>query len=169
MKKTLKIFEYVAYAVIAIVAIVLIWSVLPIKDGPKLLVVLSGSMEPAIHTGSIVIVKPEQTYRIGDVITFGKLSKTETPTTHRIYDIRLQEGKPIYVTKGDANNVFDHKEVSAGEIIGKEFLTIPFLGYLIDLARKPIGFMLIIIVPALAIIFDETRKIYAEIKKNKKE
>jgi hypothetical protein len=46
---------------------------------------------------------------------------------------------------------------------------VPFAGYAVDFARKPLGFALIIIIPAAVIIFDEIMKIYAEIKKKKTE
>jgi len=45
---------------------------------------------------------------------------------------------------------------------------VPYFGYVVAFARKPIGFLLILIVPALAIIFDEIKKIFTEIKKIKK-
>ena len=127
----------------------------------------SGSMEPAIKTGSVAAVKPSDNYKIGDIITFGEMSKTKTPTTHRIYDMRVQEGKPVYITKGDANNAPDAREIQKRDIIGKVLFDVPYVGYAVDAAKKPFGFMLIIIVPAAIIIYDEIRKIIKEIKKRK--
>jgi len=112
-------------------------------------------------------VKPVNDYEIGDVITFGPYSKTKAPTSHRIYDIKVIEGEPIYITKGDANNAPDEKEVTRKEIIGKVLFSLPYVGYAVDFAKKPIGFMLIIVVPAAIIVYDEIRKIYGEIKKKK--
>jgi len=165
--KIFKVVYYIFIALIAAIALLLVISILPLTGNFKVLTVLSGSMEPAIHTGSIVMVKPATNYQIGDIITFGKIGKTQTPITHRINDIRVQEGKPIYITKGDANNAPDTREVTPAEIHGKVLFSVPFAGYAVDFARKPLGFLLIIIVPAAAIIFDEARKIYAEIKKKK--
>jgi signal peptidase len=155
---------------LVIIALLLIISVLPITGNFKVLTVLSGSMEPAIHTGSIVVVKPATEYKIGDVITFGKISKIEIPTTHRIFDIKLQEGKPVYITKGDANNSPDMKEVLGSEVAGKVLFSVPYAGFAVDFAKKPFGFMIVIIVPALLIMYDEFKKIFVEIKKmrNKK-
>ncbi len=167
MKILFKAVYYIFIAVIAAVALLLVISIIPITGNFKVLTVLSGSMEPAIHTGSVVLVKPATNYQIGDIITFGKIGKTQTPITHRINDIRIQEGKPIYITKGDANNAPDTKEITQAEIHGKVLFSLPFAGYAVDFARKPIGFLLIIIIPAVAIIFDEARKIYAELKKKK--
>jgi len=80
------------------------------------MVVQSGSMEPAIHTGSVVMVKPASDYKIGDVITFGEVSKTKAPITHRIYDIKVVDGNPVYITKGDANNAPDARESSKRDV-----------------------------------------------------
>src|SRR3989338_8215020 len=57
---------------------------LPIKGNIEIKIVKSGSMEPAIKTGSIVVIKPASLYGVGDVITFGEDSRTTYPTTHRI-------------------------------------------------------------------------------------
>lgn len=173
MKKVFKIIYYLILAVIAIVALFLIFSVVPIKGGYKTLVVLSGSMEPKIHTGSVVAVKPAREYKVGDVITFGENTKTKTPTTHRIFEIKEANGVKSYITKGDGNNAPDQKPVTQAEIIGKVLFSVPYAGYAVAAAQKPIGFMLIIVIPAVIIIYDEAQKIKKEIiiklKEKKKE
>jgi len=124
-------------------------------------------MEPAIKMGSLVMVKPANDYKIGDVITFGPVTKTKVPTSHRIYDIKINEGNPIYITKGDANDSPDAREISKKDILGKVIFDIPYLGYAVNFAKKPAGFALIIIIPAGIIIFDEVKNIINEVKKNK--
>jgi signal peptidase len=172
--KIFNILYYLFITAIALIAILLLISVFPITGNFKVLTVLSGSMEPAIHTGSIVVVKPLSAssgqaapYKVGDVITFGKISKTQTPTTHRINEVKNGPAGQTFVTKGDANNAPDLREVKPSEIVGKEILTIPYIGYAINTAKKPWGFALIIIVPALLVIFDEVKKIKDEVKKMK--
>ena len=150
-------------------------SVLPITGNFKLKIVLSGSMEPIIKTGSIVVVKPLSTssgqadYKIGDIITFQTAINKEL-ITHRIYDIKVVGNEPRYITKGDANNAPDQREILQREIIGKLLFSIPYLGYVVDFAQKPLGFSLIVILPAIAIVSDEVKKIWKEIikLKNKK-
>ena len=88
-------------------------------------------------------------------------------TTHRIMDIRVEGGKPVYTTQGDANNAPDMREVKENEVIGKALFSIPYLGYAVDFAQRPIGFAIIIIVPAVMIIGDEIKKIIKEVKKKK--
>ena len=148
---------YIFLAGIALVGILLVVSIFPITGNYEMKVVLSGSMEPAIKTGSLVFVKSFGDYKIGDVIMFGEDTKESVPTTHRVYDIKVKGGKQFYITKGDANNAPDSREVSKEQVIGKVVLGIPYLGYAVEAARKPLGFALIIVVPALIVVFDEAR------------
>ena len=159
---------YIFLTFIAAIAILLIVSAFPITGNFKVLTVLSGSMTPDIKMGSVVVVKPSQDYKIGDIITFGEISKTKTPTTHRIYEMKVVGGQPIYITKGDANNAPDQREIAGKDIVGKVLFDIPYAGYAVDTAKKPFGFMLIIVVPAVIIIYDEARKIFKEIKNFRK-
>ena len=156
-----KAISYIFYTIIAIIAILLIVPLLPIPGNYQILSVLSGSMEPAIHTGSIVVIKPVENYKIGDIITFGKTEKT--PTTHRIYDIKVNAGNPIYTTKGDANNAPDSREIPNSEVIGKILFSVPYAGFAIATAKKPWGFIFIIIIPTLIIISGEIKKIWIEV------
>ena len=163
----LKWLYYIFIGFIAAIAVLLIVSALPITGNYKVMTVLSGSMEPTIKTGAVVVVKPEKEYKIGDIITFRAYGKNKTPVTHRIYDIKVNAGTPIYITKGDANNAPDEREVRKREIIGKMLFSIPYVGYAVEAAKKPVGFAFIICVPAAIIIGDEVRKIIAEVKKIK--
>jgi signal peptidase I len=164
----IKILYYIFGTAVATIALLLIVSAFPIKGNYQVLIVLSGSMEPSIKTGSIVIVKPASQYNVGDVITFGPVSKTKVPITHRIVEMRLQNGIPVYATKGDANEEKDTREVLAREVIGKELFDVPFLGYALAAAKKPIGFGVLIAVPAIIILFDEGKKIFREVGKMRK-
>ncbi|MFA4831279.1 MAG: signal peptidase I [Patescibacteria group bacterium] len=165
--KIFNILYYLFITAIALVAILLLVSVFPITGNFKVMTVLSGSMEPAIRVGSIVVVKPASEYKVGDIITFGKISKTQTPTTHRINEIKGTGVMQTYVTKGDTNNAPDAREVRQSEIVGKVLFSVPYLGYAISTAKKPWGFALIIIIPALLVIFDEGKKIRDEVKRIK--
>ena len=162
--KVFKIIYYVFLVAIALVAVLLIWSALPIKNGPKVFIVQSGSMEPAIRTGSIVVVKSVGEYKVGDVITFGPYNKTKTPTTHRLVEIK--DGN--YITKGDANNAPDQRVIRKSDIVGKVLLDVPYVGYAVAAAKTPAGFTAIIIIPAAIIVYDEVRKIWGEVKNLRK-
>lgn len=161
--KLFKIGAYVFYIAIAVVALFLLASVVPMA-GVKTFVVQSGSMEPAIKTGSVVVVKSADTYAVGDVITFGPRTKTKSPTTHRIVEVKADGN---YVTRGDANNAEDMRTVSRYEVIGRVLFSVPFVGYAVAAAQKPWGFVLIIGIPAAIIIWEESHKIWRELKKKK--
>lgn len=187
--KILKVVYYIVLGFIGVIAILLIISVIPITGNIKFMTVLSGSMEPAIKTGSVVMTKPSSTgseqaaYKVGDIITFGPYSKTKAPTTHRIVEVidndddnnsgsdnatMTNDNVTVsYITKGDANNAPDARQISQKDIIGKVVVDVPYLGYVVSFARKPIGFLLILIIPALVIVFDEIKKIIGEVKKIK--
>lgn len=166
--KVFKIIYYVFLVAIALVAVLLVWSALPIKNGPKVFIVQSGSMEPAIKVGSVVIVKSVSDYRVGDIITFGPYSKTKPPTTHRIYEIKGDCPNCTYVTKGDANNGPDQRDIRPADVVGKVMFDVPYVGYAVAAAKTPIGFALIIIIPAAIIVYDEVRKILGEVKNLRK-
>lgn len=128
-------------------------------------VVQSGSMEPAIPTGSVIFIKSSDSYKEGDIITFHRRGR-ETPTTHRIVEVHDDDNDgSIFLTKGDANPIKDIEPVTEDSILGLVSFHIPFLGYVINFAREPIGLFLLVIVPAAIIATDEIRKIVQEIKK----
>lgn len=165
--KKLKILYYILIIFLGIIILALIVSVFPVAGNYKIMIVQSGSMEPAIKMGSIVAIRPVEEYKINDVITFGPHTRTLAPTSHRIHDIRLENGQPVYITKGDANNAPDSQEIFKKDILGKVMFSLPYLGFAVDFAKKPVGFALIIIIPAAIIIGDEIKKIFREIKKKK--
>jgi signal peptidase len=120
-------------------------------------------MEPSIQTGSLVVIKPETDYKVGDVITFGEDTRVAIPTTHRIFSISEKNGDTYYTTKGDANNEPDPNEVNRRDVIGRVLVSVPYAGFILDFAKKPIGFVLLIGLPAGIIIIDESCRIIQEI------
>lgn len=98
----------------------------PLLSGISPYVVLSGSMEPAIQTGSLAFIEKTDagSLKKGDIICFQ--SSPSTVTTHRIYSI-ASDGR--ITTKGDANRITDPKPVNPKNIIGKYRFSVPFLGY----------------------------------------
>lgn len=165
MKGTITtLLTYGFYLAVAFIVVLLLASALPIPGGIKTFVVQSGSMEPSIKTGGIVVVKPMDSYGVGDVITYGSRSRTKSPTTHRIIEVTA-EGN--YVTKGDANNDQDLRTISRYEVIGKVLFSLPYVGYAVAAAQKPWGFMIIVVIPAAIIIWEELQKIWRELQKKK--
>jgi len=132
---------------------------------PKAYIVESGSMEPAIKTGSIVVSYPYRIYAVGDVITFASTPQSKNLVTHRVEARLYPEGitkDPVYLTSGDANEDFDKDNVLAGQVVGKAVLTFPYVGYIANFAKQPYGFILLVIVPATIIIYEELRTLLKE-------
>ncbi len=110
--------------------------------GFQVFAVLSGSMEPNYHVGSLIYVQ-EVDYRDlepGDVITF--MLNEDTVATHRIVGVVPDENDPSvlrYRTKGDANDVEDGTLVHYKNILGTPKFTIPMLGYVANYIQNPPG------------------------------
>ena len=102
--------------------------------------VLSGSMEPAYHVGSLIYVQKVDpaTLEVGDPLTYRM--PDGTVVTHRIIEV-LEDGglERRFRTQGDANEIPDGSPVSAGYIIGKPIFTIPYLGYVSWFVQNPPG------------------------------
>ena len=97
-------------------------------------IVLSGSMEPAVPTGSIVFAdKNSKDINTGDIIAF---HKGDISVTHRVSGID-EDGN--FITKGDANETVDPAPVAREQVIGKCLYMIPFLGYAAGYMRTPAG------------------------------
>lgn len=160
----------IAIAFLVIVAGLVAAAALPIPGGIKLFTVQSGSMEPAIKTGSIVIVKPETGYAIKDVVTFKNPEDRNNPqpkftTTHRLVDVKQTDQGPQYQTKGDANDAPDGSLIYPDQIVGKVVFALPLFGYPVSFARTREGLFILVVIPATVIIYGELMSIKNEIIK----
>jgi len=164
MKRFLQIPYYLLIAAVFATGILLLATLVPIPGNFSIKIVKSGSMEPAIKTGGVVVIKPTETYQVGDIITFGKDTKTQIPTTHRIIEIENES----FLTKGDANDSPDPLPIQKSDIKGRVIFSAPYVGFVLDFAKKPLGFALIVGIPAMLVIIDEIGKIWREIKRIKK-
>ncbi len=166
--KIFKIIINTLLGLLVILGVFVIFSFMPFPGNYKLFVVQSGSMEPTIHTGSLIFVKPFGDYGIGDVVTRTTIDPKVT-ITHRIVKKEEKDGQTFFDTKGDANNAQDNANFSRDKIIGRELVAIPFLGYPVGYAKTTPGLILLIIVPSVIIIYDELNKIKEEIRKKVEE
>ncbi len=162
MKTLTNIFYTIFVALLIGIALMLLATMVPIPGNIEVKIVKSGSMEPTIHTGSLVVVKPEADYKVGDIITFGADTKTQIPTTHRIIADQVADGKIYYTTKGDANEEQDSNKTPKELVIGKVIFTLPYAGFITDFARTKLGFVLLIALPAGIVIIDELMTIWGE-------
>ena len=121
--------------------------------GLKPYVVLSGSMEPSYHVGSLIYVQAVdyKQLQVGDPITY--MLNEHTVVTHRIVEVLVDAEDPDtirYFTKGDANDTPDGTSVHYRNIIGTPVFSIPYLGYVSDYIQKPPG--LYVAVAACAVL-----------------
>lgn len=122
----------VAWVVILGIGAVIMTAVLiPRVAGATPYVVLTGSMRPAMPPGTMVVVRPVPAERlgIGDVITYQLKSGEPTVVTHRIVAMGDVHGKPIFRTRGDANDDPDPAWVRPVQLRGEKWYAVPYLGY----------------------------------------
>ena len=123
--------------------------------GLEVYTVLSGSMEPTYHTGSLIYVQDVDPYEIeaGQVITF--LLDEDTVATHRVVEVLPDENDPTVVrfrTKGDANDTEDGSPVHYKNVLGSPVFSIPQLGYLANYIQNPPGTYIAISVGAILLL-----------------
>ena len=113
----------------------------PTVSGANTYRVLSGSMEPAIPTGSLVIVRPCDEAKPGDVITFDHKADT---VTHRVVDtVVLPDGTTAYQTKGDANARADEIVVQHDQVHGTVWYQVPYLGIIAGKTTGPVTLLVV--------------------------
>lgn len=144
---------------------------LPMPFGYGIAVVLSGSMEPALSTDDLVIIKKTEDYDVGDIVVYQ--DKTAL-IVHRIIE---RKDTSLY-TKGDANNQAD-EPISVTAVQGEVIASIPFAGKAVSALKSPGGILGILAAAWLLMEFpfrrkkkkdrEEQEKIRKEIEKLKQE
>lgn len=139
LKKILNVISTILVAIVVVLALLLVGARF---IGLNVYTVLSGSMEPTYHVGSLIYVKDVDTdeLKTGDVITY--MLDEDTIVTHRIVDVIPDETDPSIIrfqTKGDANDSVDGSLVHYKNVIGTPVFSIPKLGYLANYIQKPPG------------------------------
>ena len=139
IKKIWNVFTTILVAIVVLFAVALVGVRLV---GLQVFTVLSGSMEPTYHTGSLIYVKEVDYTEIeaGQVITF--MLDENTVATHRVVEVVPDEADASvlrYRTKGDANDVEDGSLVHYKNVIGTPVFTIPYLGYVANYIQNPPG------------------------------
>ena len=152
-KKILKgAFRAISLLIIAVTVLIAVFNItsyikrltsdeqLPLVLGFGSAIVLTGSMEPNISAGDLVVIHRQDSYKPNQVVTY---EGNTTPVTHRVIAIGSDEnGGTTYLTQGDANNT-DDGYIPADRIIGRVILVIPNVGGLQNFLTSPMGFTLI--------------------------
>jgi len=129
-----KLAKWLGWTVVGVLLLILSFILAAAHYGWEFNVVLSGSMQPALKVGGLVVIKPAeaQGIKIGDIISF-KLPDIDTPICHRVVDIKEVDGQRFFQTKGDANEEPDLNLIPASNVTGEEVFFVPHVGRLADL------------------------------------
>jgi signal peptidase len=125
--------------------------------------VYSGSMEPAVRTGALVVERavPGAAVAVGDVITFRNPSDPATLVTHRVVQrLRTDDGRLAHRTKGDANDHRDPWTIELPASVGKVQWSLPYAGYALVYARTREVRTAIVAVLTLMILTSLLRRIW---------
>lgn len=142
MSTVKKIWNVVSTVLVALVVLLALLLVGARVFSLRVYTVLSGSMEPTYHTGSLIYVRKVDPYTIqeGQPITF--MLDQNTIATHRVVGIVQDEEDATVIrfrTKGDANEAEDGSLVHYRNVIGTPVFSIPYLGYVAHYIQHPPG------------------------------
>ena len=160
-----KIWNWISGVLVGVVVLLAVALVGVRLIGLEPYVVLSGSMEPTYHVGSLIYVKSVdyKQLQVGDPITY--MISQDTVVTHRIIEVLVDEEDPDtirYFTQGDANAVADGSSVHYKNVIGKPIFSIPYLGYVSNYIQNPPGTYIAIAAGAILILLVFLPDIFSE-------
>lgn len=166
IKKINKFFFYIVNILSVIIiasAVIILLTVVLTKSGEAPNVfgysafrVLTGSMEPAIETDSLILVRriaPSEVKK-DDIISFYSKDPSHggAVNTHRVISVEQDGELWYYTTKGDANQIADKYIVTSNELIGKVIFTSHPLGIFVRLLANPLVFIPVILIPLFVIL-----------------
>ncbi|MGO1470530.1 MAG: signal peptidase I [Tissierella sp.] len=173
IKNIFKILEQIIFYIVILALILMIIFVIqnrssneaPSIFGHRFYIVQSGSMEPILGVGSLIVVKEMEAkdIEVNDVISYKP--NGETVVTHRVVNIENEKALK-FTTRGDANNADDPNPLNGSNIIGKQIFVIPYLGRLLAFVKTRVGLVVVMIIPASLIILFT---IYDYLKRKKSE
>lgn len=162
-----KVIEYTGIFLVIVIILAAAFVYMAPHFGWRVDAVASGSMEPSLNVGSLVVTLPvgPEEIAVGDIITF-KATAGNVPLTHRV--IGITRNSPLsFETMGDANLSPDPFIVPESRVIGKTVLHIPNAGYVTEFLKTPPGFFLGLVVPALIVIATYIKSIWQVVSRKK--
>ena len=151
--------------IIVAVAVLLIWLGLQVAFGTQnpFYVVASGSMIPVLEVYDVLVVQghePFEDIEIGDIIVFNRPSDHNRVIVHRVVSI-IEDNPKTIRTQGDANPGSipgTDFPITEEEYIGKVAYTLPQVGYITQLLKPPVNYVIIAIVVGIMIVKQFTKK-----------
>ncbi len=150
------------YAALGFAAVVLLAVGGSSVFGFRTLTDLSGSMEPGIRPGDLVVDQPIEArdLKVGEIVTFRSPTPPKRLITHRVRRITSAGYLRDVVTKGDANDTVEHWTIPAQGRVGVVRLRVPKLGYAFRYLSGPLDRILTIVLPALLLGAIALRRIW---------
>lgn len=130
--------------------------------GVSFVVVAGASMEPTLPYGGLAVMREvdPEAVEIGDVVQYPAPGDGAV-TTHRVVDVTA-DGR--FVMRGDANNVNDAEPVDRSTIEARHVTTIPHAGSAMQWARSTQGYLALVLVPGMAVLFWEGRSLFRTLR-----
>eukprot|EP00056_Hartaetosiga_gracilis_P019014 m.12678 g.12678 ORF g.12678 m.12678 type:complete len:191 (+) comp7292_c0_seq2:117-689(+) len=161
------LFQVINFLLIVLSAL-MIWKGMVVTLGSEspIVVVLSGSMEPAFHRGDLLFLSchNDVPFRVGEIVVF-KVDGRDIPIVHRIIKVHEDEdGKVQFLTKGDNNRVDDRGLYAPGQmwlrpdnVIGRAEAFAPYVGMVTIIMNDypALKVALLVFLAAVAIIHRE--------------
>lgn len=145
--------SFLAWTVAGLAGGVALALLIPLAFNARPLTVMSGSMEPTIHTGDVVVAREIAPLdaRRGDVVTFRDPERGGLLVTHRVRSMSRDGDKVTFVTKGDANNSSERWRVGTNDEISRTMYRIPALGRVLAFSHTRQGILMLVLLPLLAL------------------
>jgi signal peptidase len=146
-----RIVLFVAWVVLGMFGGLVLAIGLPNAFHAKSLTVMSGSMEPAIGTGDVVVARETSPMdvRVGDIVTFRDPFNHQRLITHRVREMHVEGTDVVFVTRGDANTGEENWAVPLDGTVGRVAYHVPKLGYFMVWFHSRFGILLLIVLPTL--------------------
>lgn len=119
--------------VLTSLALVLSMIIIPRLSGSQVYTVLTGSMEPTLRPGTLIVTRPAdpETVAVGDVITYQIESGKPEVVTHRVVATSYAaKGAVTFRTRGDNNATIDSDPVQPAQVRGTVWYSVPYVGHL---------------------------------------
>ncbi len=141
---------------LAFVATLILWVIFlrpPFLGGTAGYVNVSGtSMEPHMHTGDVVLLQRQDSYRVGDVVAYHIPRGQPGAGNVVIHRVKGGSAKAGYVMRGDNRDSDDFVRPTSSDVVGKKLVRVPALGRIARILMTPIGLGLLAALATMAFI-----------------
>jgi signal peptidase len=153
---------FVGWVIVGILGGLVLATGLPNAFHGKSLTVMSGSMEPTIRVGDVVVAleTAPMDVRVGDIVTFRDPTDHSRLITHRVREIHVEGADVLFVTRGDANTGEEHWAVPRDGTIGRVIYHIPLMGYFMVWFHSRYGILLLVVLPTILLGLSELWRIW---------